>query len=88
MQSTHGIQVESRVPHEALCTAIASDRTHKDVRDFGGILDRMRVRRVQADYKLRQPFTEFSSDDTVEDALEVLRWLGSVADRLPRVEAA
>ncbi len=87
MQATHGIPAESHIKHEDFTQGLAKYNADPLIRDIGVKLDRMRLRRVDADYKLRRPFPERKADDTLDDAQFVFDNLPTARDRFPPIRA-
>ena len=83
---TYRISPPLDLPHEALSQTISKVRNDPDVSKLGTLLDTLRQRRVDADYKPRLTITESHADDAVTDAAEILKLLPTVQNRLPKVD--
>ena len=82
----HKIQPPGTMNHKVLSTSLAGFKGDPGVREFGILLNSLRVSRVQADYLMANAVTEDAADDAVEDARKALDMLQTVEKKLPKID--
>ncbi len=85
---THQINPPQSLPHEALCHKLAGMGHDEEIREFGTILDSLRLYRIHADYRLSRTLIEDYADDALGDARKAMDMLPGVESRLPIVDPA
>jgi uncharacterized protein (UPF0332 family) len=85
IKRVHHLGEEYSPRHDTFCDQLARYRTEPEVSKLGHRLHALRLRRVEADYKLRATVREDDADLSMEDADSILRALPGLEARLPRI---